>query len=253
MILSGLWKELKNKEEVNKTMKIAIIGAMEEEVTILRDKITNQTVETIAGCEYTTGEMDGADVILLRSGIGKVNAAMSTTVLLDRFKPDYVINTGSAGGLNPELNVGDVVISSEVRHHDVDVTAFGYEYGQVPQLPAAFTANEKLVKIAEECAKESGDIQVVRGLIATGDSFMSDPVRVEAVREKFEDLQAVEMEAAAIAQVCHQFNIPFVVIRSLSDIAGKESDISFDKFLETAALHSANLVMSITSSIKNNG
>ncbi|MEW9107863.1 5'-methylthioadenosine/S-adenosylhomocysteine nucleosidase [Cytobacillus gottheilii] len=234
-------------------MKIAIIGAMEEEVTILRDKITNQTVETIAGCEYTTGEMDGADVILLRSGIGKVNAAMSTTVLLDRFKPDYVINTGSAGGLNPELNVGDVVISSEVRHHDVDVTAFGYEYGQVPQLPAAFTANEKLVKIAEECAKESGDIQVVRGLIATGDSFMSDPVRVEAVREKFEDLQAVEMEAAAIAQVCHQFNIPFVVIRSLSDIAGKESDISFDKFLETAALHSANLVMSITSSIKNNG
>ncbi|WP_080849126.1 5'-methylthioadenosine/S-adenosylhomocysteine nucleosidase [Cytobacillus gottheilii] len=234
-------------------MKIAIIGAMEEEVTILRDKITNQSVETIAGCEYTTGEMDGADVILLRSGIGKVNAAMSTTVLLDRFKPDYVINTGSAGGLNPELNVGDVVISSEVRHHDVDVTAFGYEYGQVPQLPAAFTANEKLVKIAEECAKESGDIQVVRGLIATGDSFMSDPVRVEAVREKFEDLQAVEMEAAAIAQVCHQFNIPFVVIRSLSDIAGKESDISFDKFLETAALHSANLVMSITSSIKNNG
>ncbi len=234
-------------------MKIAIIGAMEEEVTILRDKITNQTVETIAGCEYTTGEMDGADVILLRSGIGKVNAAMSTTVLLDRFKPDYVINTGSAGGLNPELNVGDVVISSEVRHHDVDVTAFGYEYGQVPQLPAAFTADERLVKIAEECAKESGDIQVVRGLIATGDSFMSDPVRVEAVREKFEDLQAVEMEAAAIAQVCHQFNIPFVVIRSLSDIAGKESDISFDKFLETAALHSANLVMSITSSIKNNG
>ncbi|KAB2333999.1 5'-methylthioadenosine/S-adenosylhomocysteine nucleosidase [Bacillus mesophilum] len=234
-------------------MKIAIIGAMEEEVTILRDKITNQTVETIAGCEYTTGEMDGADVILLRSGIGKVNAAMSTTVLLDRFKPDYVINTGSAGGLNPKLNVGDVVISTELRHHDVDATAFGYEYGQVPQMPAAYTADEKLVKIAEECAKESGDIQVVRGLIATGDSFMSDPVRVEAVREKFEDLQAVEMEAAAIAQVCHQFNIPFVVIRSLSDIAGKESDISFDKFLETAALHSANLVMSITSSIKNNG
>lgn len=234
-------------------MKIAIIGAMEEEVTILRDKIKNSSVETIAGCEYTTGEMDGANVILLRSGIGKVNAAMSTTILLDRFKPDYVINTGSAGGLNPELNVGDVVISTELRHHDVDATAFGYEYGQVPQMPAAYIADKKLVTIAEECAKDSGDIQVERGLIATGDSFMSDPVRVEQVRQKFEDLQAVEMEAAAIAQVCHQFNIPFVVIRSLSDIAGKESDVSFDKFLETAALHSANLVMSITASIKNNG
>lgn len=230
-------------------MKIAIIGAMEEEVTLLRDKITNQTTEVIAGCEFTSGEMDGADVVLLRSGIGKVNAAMSTSILLQVFKPDYVINTGSAGGLNPELNVGDVVISTEVRHHDVDVTAFGYEYGQVPQLPPGFTADEKLMEIAEACAKETEGIQVVRGLIATGDSFMNDPVRVEFVRTKFNELQAVEMEAAAIAQVCHQFDKPFVVIRSLSDIAGKESDVSFEQFLEKAALHSATLVMKITDAL----
>lgn len=230
-------------------MKIAIIGAMEEEVTLLRDKITNQVTEVIAGCEFTSGEMDGADVVLLRSGIGKVNAAMSTSILLQVFKPDYVINTGSAGGLNPELNVGDVVISTEVRHHDVDVTAFGYEYGQVPQLPPGFTADEKLMEIAEACAKETEGIQVVRGLIATGDSFMNDPVRVEFVRTKFKELQAVEMEAAAIAQVCHQFGKPFVVIRSLSDIAGKESDVSFEQFLEKAALHSATLVMKITDAL----
>lgn len=230
-------------------MKIAIIGAMEEEVALLRDKIANQSVETIAGCEFTRGTMEGAEVILLRSGIGKVNAAMSTAILLERYQPDYIINTGSAGGFNPSLNVGDVVVSSEVRHHDVDVTAFGYEYGQVPQLPAAFVANEKLVQIADSCAHEIEDIQVVKGLIATGDSFMHDPIRVEFVREKFTDLQAVEMEAAAIAQVAYQFNTPFVIIRSLSDIAGKESNISFDQFLEKAALHSATLVMKIVAAL----
>ncbi|CAM3703282.1 5'-methylthioadenosine/S-adenosylhomocysteine nucleosidase [Aeromicrobium ponti] len=233
-------------------MKIAIIGAMEEEVTLLRDKIEGNGQETIAGCEYTTGKMNGAEVVLLRSGIGKVNAAMSTAILLERFKPDYVINTGSAGGFNPDLNVGDVVISTEVRHHDVDVTAFGYEYGQVPQLPAAFAADSSLVQIAEACAKEIQDTQVVRGLIATGDSFMNDPARVDYIRDKFTGLQAVEMEAAAIAQVSYQFKTPFVVIRSLSDIAGKESDISFDQFLEKAALHSANLVMKIVEAIRQN-
>jgi adenosylhomocysteine nucleosidase len=231
-------------------MKIAIIGAMEEEVALLRENISGAAAETIAGCEFTAGKMDGAEVILLRSGIGKVNAAMSSAILLERFKPDYIINTGSAGGFNPELNVGDVVISTEVRHHDVDVTAFGYEYGQVPQLPAAFEANDELIQIAEDSAREISGIQTVRGLIATGDSFMSDPERVEAIRTKFTDLQAVEMEAAAIAQVSYQFGTPFVVIRSLSDIAGKESDVSFDQFLEKAALHSANLVMKIVSSLK---
>jgi adenosylhomocysteine nucleosidase len=231
-------------------MKVAIIGAMEEEVALLRENIKNPTVETIAGCEYTSGEMKGIEVILLRSGIGKVNAAMSTAVLLERFQPDAVINTGSAGGFDPSLNVGDVVISTEVRHHDVDVTAFGYEYGQVPQLPAAFLADEKLKNIAINSAKELKDVQVVSGLIATGDSFMNDPKRVEAIQDKFQGLQAVEMEAAAIAQVAHQFDTPFVIIRSLSDIAGKESDVSFEQYLEKAALHSANLVMSIVEALR---
>jgi adenosylhomocysteine nucleosidase len=231
-------------------MKIAIIGAMEEEVTLLRENIDGKRQETVAGCEFTFGKMHGTEVILLRSGIGKVNAAMSTTILLEKYKPDYIINTGSAGGFNPDLNVGDAVISSEVRHHDVDVTAFGYEYGQVPQLPAAFTADEKLVAVAESAAKDLKEIQIVKGAIATGDSFMNDPVRVDFIRSKFENLQAVEMEAAAIAQVAHQFNVPFVIIRSLSDIAGKESDISFDQFLEKAAIHSATLVMRMVKALR---
>jgi adenosylhomocysteine nucleosidase len=230
-------------------MKIAIIGAMEEEVTLLRENIEGKKQEIVAGCEFTFGKMHGAEVILLKSGIGKVNAAMSTTILLEKYKPDYIINTGSAGGFNPILNVGDAVISSEVRHHDVDVTAFGYEYGQVPQLPAAFLADEKLVAIAEAAAKEITEIQVVKGAIATGDSFMNDPVRVDFIRTKFDNLQAVEMEAAAIAQVAHQFNVPFVIIRSLSDIAGKESDVSFDQFLDKAAVNSATLVMKMVDAL----
>lgn len=232
-------------------MKIAIIGAMEEEVTILRENIENRKVETIAGYEFTTGKMNNKEVILLRSGIGKVNAAMSTAILIHQFKPDVVINTGSAGGFNSALKVGDLVISTEVRHHDVDVTIFGYEYGQVPQMPPAFIADEKLIAAAEEGAKHIEGIKIEKGLVATGDSFMNDLERVKFVRDKFPQLQAAEMEAAAIAQVAHQFNVPFVIIRSLSDIAGIESNISFDQFLETAALNSANLVMNIVKQLDN--
>jgi adenosylhomocysteine nucleosidase len=230
-------------------MKIAIIGAMEEEVTLLRDHIEGKSQETIAGCEFTFGKMNDTDVILLRSGIGKVNAAMSTSILLEKYNPDLIINTGSAGGFNPSLNVGDIVISTEVRHHDVDVTAFDYEYGQVPQLPAAFLADAGLIIKAEKAAEEIEGVQTVKGLIATGDSFMSDSKKVDFVRTKFQNVQAVEMEAAAIAQVAFQFKTPFVIIRSLSDIAGKESDISFEQFLEKAALHSATLVMKMVASL----
>lgn len=111
---------------------------MEEEVRILRDKLEQAETETVAGCEFTKGLLAGHEVILLKSGIGKVNAAMSTTILLEKYKPEKVINTGSAGGFHHSLNVGDVVISTEVRHHDVDVTAFNYEYGQVPGMPPGF-------------------------------------------------------------------------------------------------------------------
>lgn len=226
-------------------MKIAVIGAMEEEVIILRNQLENKKTEIIANSEFSSGTYGGKDVVLLKSGIGKVNAAMSTTILIERYHPDLIINTGSAGGLNPELNVGDLVISDDVCHHDVDATVFGYAYGQVPQMPAAYQADERLIQVAEEAARSLEGIQVKIGRIASGDSFMSDPDRVQMVAEKFPGLQAVEMEAAAIAQVAYQYGLPFVIIRALSDIAGKESDLSFEQFLQTAALNSANLVIEI--------
>ncbi|MDZ5712302.1 5'-methylthioadenosine/S-adenosylhomocysteine nucleosidase [Jeotgalibacillus haloalkalitolerans] len=230
-------------------MKIGIIGAMEEEVETLRSTMENVQTETIANSEFTTGLLKQKEVVLVKSGIGKVNAAMTTTILMERYQPDVIINTGSAGGFDPALNVGDVVISNEVRHHDVDVTAFNYEYGQVPGMPAAFKADDKLRETALTCAAAFSEIKSVSGLIATGDSFMNDPDRVETLQGRFEDLQALEMEAAAIAQVAHQYEVPFVIIRSLSDIAGKESHVSFDQYLKTAAVNSANLIIQITEKI----
>lgn len=174
---------------------------------------------------------------------------MSTTILLHEFKPDVVINTGSAGGYDETLEVGAVVISDEVRHHDVDVTIFGYEIGQMAGMPAAYKSDEKLMKVAEEAVKAVGEHQYGVGLICSGDAFMNDPERVEAVRRHFPQMKAVEMEAAAVAQVCYQFATPFVVIRALSDIAGKESNISFDEFLPVVAKHSTQVVLKAISSL----
>jgi adenosylhomocysteine nucleosidase len=234
-------------------MRIGIIGAMDEEVDLLRSKMADIEEINLAGSEFYNGKIDNQEVVLLKSGIGKVNAAMGTALLIEKFHPDVIINTGSAGGFHKELNVGDVVISTEVRHHDVDVTIFGYEYGQVPRMPAYFSPDDNLVSVAEKSAEKINDIQVVKGLIASGDSFMNDPERVELIRSKMPDLYAAEMEAAAIAQVAHQFEVPFVIIRSLSDIAGKDSNVSFDQFIETAAKNSAELILLMLEELKNNG
>lgn len=218
---------------------------MDQEVELLKNSLEELQEQTLSGFKFHTGKLEGIEIILLKSGIGKVNAAIGTTLLLQGFTPDCVINTGSAGGFDRSLNVGDVVISDEVRHHDVDVTIFGYEPGQVPGLPPAFTADPLLARMAEECIAQLPQTNTVRGLIATGDSFMNCPERVAHTRTLFPTMQAVEMEAAAIAQTCHQFDTPFIVIRALSDIAGKESNLSFEQFLETAAEHSAQMVMAI--------
>lgn len=226
-------------------MKIGVIGAMEEEVHLLRASLDSVNTEEVANCEFTSGTYKGQEVVLLKSGIGKVNAAMSTTLLLQKFKPDVIINTGSAGGFDADLEVGAIVISDEVRHHDVDVTAFGYEMGQVPQLPAAFLSSADLMDHAIQAVEELGEHAYAVGLIATGDSFMDDAERVEKVRGHFPGMKAAEMEAAAVAQVCHQFGTPFVVIRALSDIAGKQSNISFEEFLPVAAKHSTQIVLNV--------
>ncbi|CNF09316.1 5'-methylthioadenosine/S-adenosylhomocysteine nucleosidase [Yersinia nurmii] len=222
-------------------MKVGIIGAMEQEVTLLRDKIANRQTLSRAGCEIYTGQLYGVEVALLKSGIGKVSAAMGTTLLLEHCQPDVVINTGSAGGLAASLNVGDIVVSEEVRYHDADVTAFGYEAGQMAGCPAAFTADNALIELAETCIKQL-NLNAVRGLICSGDAFINGAEPLARIRKTFPSVAAVEMEAAAIGHVCHAFNTPFVVVRAISDVADKESHLSFDEFLVVAAQQSTLMI-----------
>jgi len=231
-------------------MRAGIIGAMEPEVAILKSKLVNATSKDIGGYTFHLGLLNDAEVIIVQSGIGKVAAALATAFLINEFQPDYVVNTGSAGGFEQSLKVGDIVISSEVRYHDVDVTAFGYEIGQLPANPAAYIPHPTLVNAAKSGIALLDNIQTLVGLITTGDTFMTKDDDIAKARANFPTMAAVEMEGAAIAQTCYQLNIPFVVIRSMSDIAGKESPTSFEAYLETASVNSSQLVLNMIDKLK---
>jgi len=223
--------------------RIGIIGAMSQEVERLASLLEGRETRTHVGNTFHSGRLNGVEVVILQSGIGKVNAAVGTTLLLDMYSPEAIINTGSAGGFGEGLEIGDIVVSSEVRHHDVDAVVFGYEHGQVPDMPAAYLPDARLVHLARECVEALGEVSVVEGLIATGDVFMACPNLVAQTRQRFPTMLAAEMEAAAIAQTCHLYDCPFVVIRALSDIAGGgDNHLSFEQFLEKAALHSSKMI-----------
>lgn len=223
--------------------RIGIIGAMAQEVKLLAGQLENAERYEHAGFVFHTGTRHGLDIVILQSGIGKVNAAVGTAILLERHQPDAIINTGSAGGFATDLAIGDIIISDEVRHHDVDAVVFGYEIGQVPGMPPAYHADKRLRDIARGAIAALGEVNVREGMIATGDAFMSDPERVAATRAQFPTMLAVEMEGAAIAQTCYLYDCPFVVIRALSDIPGSgDNHLSFEQFLDMAADHSSRMV-----------
>ena len=220
-------------------MKIGIVGAMAQEVEILSQLMTDKKETKVASAVIFEGKINGKEVALLQSGIGKVAAAIGTTALLQLAKPNVVLNTGSAGGVAKGLKVGDIVISDETRYHDADVTAFGYEKGQLPANPAAFLSDKQLADLADEIAQSQGQ-NVKRGLICSGDSFINCEEKIAQIKA---DVTAVEMEATAIAQVCYAFNVPFVVVRAISDAGDGEASMSFEEFLPLAAKQSSALVL----------
>ena len=228
---------------------IAVVGAMEQEIELLRESMNNVKHVSFGKFSAYEGELAGKRMVLVLSGIGKVNAAVSTSWVIHQFAPDCVINTGSAGGLGKGLKVGDVVIGETVAHHDVDVTAFGYVWGQVPQLSAVFASDENLIRQAEKAAQVFEGAAVTQGLIVSGDRFVHSSEGVAEIRSHFPEVKAVEMEAAAIAQTCHQLEVPFVIIRAVSDSADEKADISFEEFLKTAAVSSAKMVIEIIKSL----
>ncbi|HDE9409189.1 TPA: 5'-methylthioadenosine/S-adenosylhomocysteine nucleosidase [Staphylococcus aureus] len=230
---------------------IGIIGAMEEEVTILKNKLTQLSEISVAHVKFYTGILKDREVVITQSGIGKVNAAISTTLLINKFKPDVIINTGSAGALDESLNVGDVLISDDVKYHDADATAFGYEYGQIPQMPVAFQSSKPLIEKVSQVVQQQQQQQLTAkvGLIVSGDSFIGSVEQRQKIKKAFPNAMAVEMEATAIAQTCYQFNVPFVVVRAVSDLANGEAEMSFEAFLEKAAVSSSQTVEALVSQL----
>ncbi|UOP04917.1 5'-methylthioadenosine/adenosylhomocysteine nucleosidase [Conchiformibius kuhniae] len=224
-----------------------IIGAMEPEIRLLHQAMRQVHTHNIGKMTIYQGVLDGKNVALCLSGIGKVNASIATTLLCEHFSPDCIINTGSAGAVGAGLKIGDIIIGTEVAHHDVDVTAFGYAHGQVPHLPARYAGEHALIYAAEEAARRQKSIHCHHGLIVSGDQFIHSNDTLRHIRSRFPGAAALEMEAAAIAQTCWRFDKPFVVIRSISDSADNGSEISFEAFLETAAAHSAQLVRHLLS------
>lgn len=227
---------------------IGIIGAMEEEILILKDKITDLEEITIAHAKFYKGQIENKEVVLTLSGIGKVNATISTTLLIHEFKPELILNTGSAGALDASLNIGDVLIGTEATYHDADATAFGYELGQIPNMPVAYAADDDLTTLAQSVVEQQ-NLTGKLGLIVSGDSFIGEASQKAQIKQNFPQAMAVEMEATAIAQTCYQFNTPFIIARAVSDLANGEANVTFEEFVSTAAQSSSEMVLQMLKSL----
>ena len=223
--------------------KIGIIGAMELEVETLKEHMSAANISKKANMEFYEGTLNGTDVVIVRSGVGKVNAALCVQILADLFHVTAVINTGVAGSLNAKLNIGDILVSTDALHHDVDATLFGYQPGEVPQLGCReFVADARLAKLAvAACEEVNPDIHASTGRVLSGDQFISSKAVKEHLIQEFHG-DCTEMEGASIAQGAFLNEIPFVIIRAISDKADDSAQIDYPVFEKAAALHSARLV-----------
>lgn len=225
---------------------IGIIGAMSEEITYLKEKIEIVTTKNIIGLDFHVGKYCGNSIVLVISGIGKVNAAVCTQVLIDHFGVDYIINTGCAGAIHPELGIGDILISTDAVQHDMDVSALGDPIGTIPRLAESyFKADEMLVKLAQEAAAETAEnYHVILGRVASGDKFIGTKEGKEHIK-RYVQGDCAEMEGAAIAHSCWLNRIPFVIIRAISDSADEQANMSYEQFVLLAAKRSSELVEKI--------
>lgn len=229
--------------------QIAIIGAMESEIASLKSAMNMSNQITIAGITYYEGMLDGKNVVVFKSGVGKVNAAIATTTLLNKFDISSIIFTGIAGGIEPKSKVGDIVISKDLVQHDYNPNSD--KPGMVPgSKNGKFIADAKLVSLAQKSAVSvMGKDRVFTGTIATGDEFIKSKDKVDWIKKTF-NASAVEMEGAAVAQVATLFNIPFVVIRSMSDKADEEAPMTYEKFQTMAAENSVKIVRAMLPKMK---
>ncbi|MFG6330898.1 MAG: 5'-methylthioadenosine/adenosylhomocysteine nucleosidase [Lachnospiraceae bacterium] len=223
--------------------KIGIIGAMEEEVTALRGKLENVKMLRKASMDFYSGTLNGVEAVIVRSGIGKVNAGICTQILADVYQVDAVINTGIAGSLKAEIDIGDIVVSSDALQHDMDATGFGYEPGVIPRMETScFAADTELMEKAKAACEEAvPEIRVFSGRVVSGDQFISDKGVKERITRQFGGM-CTEMEGAAIAQAAYLNGIPFVIIRAISDKADDSATVDYPAFERQAIAHSVALV-----------
>ena len=222
--------------------KLAFIGAMDEEIDSFHSLMENGREVVHAGITFRQGYFFGKEVVVCRSGVGKVNAAVCTQLLVDRFGIDAIIFTGVAGALDPELAIGDIVISDECMQHDMDATALGYAKGTIPyQSVSIFPADVHLADMAYKISRKWFGDRVKRGRVLSGDQFIADREMVRVLHAEMRGMCA-EMEGAAVAQVCHMNSIPYVVIRSMSDKADGSAHVDFPEFCRAAADNASRIV-----------
>lgn len=229
---------------------LGIIGAMDEEVSKLKEIMEDVEIRQKASMDFYKGKMCGKDVVVVRSGIGKVNAGICTQILVDEYGVDAVINTGIAGSLNAAIDIGDIVLSTDALQHDMDATGFGYEPGIIPRMETStFVADKKMRKLAKEsCEKVNPDIKVFEGRIVSGDQFISDKEKKDYIEKNFKGF-CTEMEGAAIAQTAYLNNIPFLIIRAISDKADDSATEDYPTFEAKAIKHSVNLVSEMVANL----
>lgn len=223
--------------------KIGIIGAMDEEVHIIKNQMQKVTVRTIASMEFYEGSFQGKEVVAVRCGIGKVNAAVCTQILSDIYHVDAVINTGVAGSLRNEIDIADIVLSTDTLQHDVDATGFGYDLGVIPRMEISiFQADKRLISLAKEvCVELLPSVGVHTGRIVSGDQFISDSSKKAWLVENFNGY-CTEMEGAAIAQTAYLNQIPFLIIRAISDKADHSAEMAYNEFEEMAIKNTVQLL-----------
>ncbi|KRM35224.1 methylthioadenosine nucleosidase [Limosilactobacillus pontis DSM 8475] len=225
-------------------MKFGIICAMPEEIKELTARLSDKQVETIGGKDYLQGKISNQQVVLVESGIGKVEAGITTEHLITDFNVDVVINSGSAGGIGRGLHIGDVVISSETAYHDVDARAFDYVYGQLPGKQPRFKASEKWGRALETAGEQTG-LNIKRGLIVSGDQFIASQDAIDQILHYFPEALSSEMEGAAVGQVATDHDVPYVVVRAMSDTGNEDAGVSFDEFIIEAGKRSANMLLQL--------
>lgn len=225
-------------------MRFGIICAMPEEIKELKAQLTNESTKKIGGKDYYFGQISGQDVVLVESGIGKVEAGITTEHLITDCGADVVINSGSAGGIGDGLHVGDVVISTATAYHDVDATAFDYQYGQLPGKEPSFAASKKWGDALAQAGEQTG-LTVKQGLIVSGDQFIASQDAIKQILAHFPDALSSEMEGAAVGQVATDHQVPYVVVRAMSDTGDEEAGVSFDEFIIEAGKRSAAMLLQL--------